>query len=123
MIRTTTRRLGQAAGRKMVADRESAGGRRRTRKSKAQREPAFEASLDRLEEIVDLLEAGELPLEKSLTLFEEGVELSRRCNTRLDEAERRLEVLVRRADGRDEAEPLAEDEFLAGNESAGGDTD
>jgi exodeoxyribonuclease VII small subunit len=105
----------------MVTDRGSAGGRRRTRKSKGSGEPAFEASLDRLEEIVELLEAGELPLEKSLALFEEGVELSRRCNSRLDEAERRLEVLVRRADGHDAVDPLAEDEFLTGGEKDGDD--
>jgi exodeoxyribonuclease VII small subunit len=73
---------------------------------------SFEDSLARLEEIVDLLEAGDLPLEKSLALFEEGVALSRRCNQRLDEAERRLEVLVRHADGREDVEPLPEDEFL-----------
>jgi len=107
----------------MVTDRNSGGGQRRTRKAKGDGETAFEASLDRLEEIVELLEAGELPLEKSLTLFEEGVELSRRCNSRLDEAERRLEVLVRRADGRDEADPLTEDEFLTDAEDAGDDSD
>jgi exodeoxyribonuclease VII small subunit len=107
----------------MVTDRDSGGGQRRTRKARGAGEPAFESSLDRLEEIVELLEAGELPLEKSLTLFEEGVELSRRCNTRLDEAERRLEVLVRKTDGRDEADPLTEDEFLADGEDAGDDSD
>jgi len=55
---------------------------------------SFEASLERLETIVGRLEAGDLPLEESLELFEKGVELSRRCNATLDSAERRIEILV-----------------------------
>jgi exodeoxyribonuclease VII small subunit len=57
-------------------------------------EPAFEPSMTRLEEIVRLLEGGTLPLEESLALFEEGVKLSRRCLTVLNEAERKVERLV-----------------------------
>ena len=55
----------------------------------------FEASLAALEKIVHDLERGELPLEKSLELFEQGVLLSRECQERLNEAERRIEVLLR----------------------------
>jgi exodeoxyribonuclease VII small subunit len=61
----------------------------------------FESSLAALEKIVRELERGELPLEKSLELFERGVRLSRECQERLQEAERRIEVLLQR-DGGDE---------------------
>ena len=59
----------------------------------------FESSLKELEEIVEQLEAGDLPLERSLELFEQGVKLSRDCQQRLDEAERRVEVLLKNTDG------------------------
>jgi len=59
----------------------------------------FEASLAALEKIVRELERGELPLEKSLELFERGVRLSRECQERLQEAERRIEVLLQRDGG------------------------
>jgi exodeoxyribonuclease VII small subunit len=55
----------------------------------------FEAALQRLEQIVDQLEAGNLSLEESLQVFEEGVGLARRCVKYLDEAEKRIEVLTR----------------------------
>ncbi len=60
----------------------------------------FEASLEELERIVGELEQGELPLEKSLELFEQGVKLSRECQERLNQAERRIEVLMRDNQGR-----------------------
>jgi exodeoxyribonuclease VII small subunit len=60
----------------------------------------FESSLTALERIVRELERGELPLEKSLELFEEGVRLSRECQERLNEAERRIEVLLQDNEGR-----------------------
>ncbi len=59
----------------------------------------FEASLASLEKIVRELERGELPLEQSLELFERGVRLSRQCQERLQEAERRIEVLLQRDGG------------------------
>lgn len=65
----------------------------------------FEKSLARLESIVARLEGDELPLEESLTLFEEGVGLVKRCSHRLVEAERRVERLVA-ADGDDTTAPL-----------------
>ncbi len=59
------------------------------------KEEGFEESLNSLEEIVRQLESGDLPLEKALELFEEGVTLARRCQTHLEEAERRVELLLR----------------------------
>jgi exodeoxyribonuclease VII small subunit len=55
----------------------------------------FETALKQLEQIVEQLEAGDLPLERSLELFEQGVRLSRDCQRRLDEAERRVEILLK----------------------------
>jgi exodeoxyribonuclease VII small subunit len=55
----------------------------------------FEDCLIRLEQIVGSLEAGNLLLEDSLKVFEEGIQLARRCARYLDEAERRIEVLVK----------------------------
>ncbi len=66
----------------------------------------FESSLTALERIVRDMEQGDLPLEKSLELFEQGVRLSRECQERLSEAERRVEVLLRDAEGRPFAEAL-----------------
>ena len=60
----------------------------------------FETSLDALEQIVRELERGDLPLEKSLELFEQGIRLSRECQERLNQAERRIEVLMRDNQGR-----------------------
>lgn len=61
---------------------------------------SFESSLEALEQIVHQLEKGELPLEKSLELFEQGIRLSRECQERLGQAERRIEVLLRDNQGR-----------------------
>src|SRR5436309_9287992 len=60
-----------------------------------EREPGFEASLSSLEKIVAQLESGDLPLERALELFEEGVGLARRCQAQLEEAERRVDLLIR----------------------------
>ena len=73
----------------------------------------FEDALRRLEQIVDQLEAGNLPLEESLKVFEEGVGLARRCAGYLEEAEKRIEVLTRDESGLLKTEPLA----LDGDES------
>ncbi len=69
-------------------------------------EKTFEASLAELEEIVTKLEDGDLPLEASLELFEKGIKLSRACRERLTNAERRIEILVKDADGGLRAEEL-----------------
>jgi exodeoxyribonuclease VII small subunit len=55
----------------------------------------FEEAMKRLEEIVGQLEKGEIPLEETLSLFEEGVKLSRFCREKLDEAEKRVEILLK----------------------------
>jgi exodeoxyribonuclease VII small subunit len=57
--------------------------------------PTFEEALAGLEAIVEQLEAGELPLEAALAAFEQGVRLSRLCAEQLEDAERRISVLVR----------------------------
>jgi exodeoxyribonuclease VII small subunit len=73
-------------------------------------EKKFERALARLEEIVQKLEQGDLPLEQSLKLFEEGIRLSRICNTRLEEAERKVEVLLKDKAGNMIAKPFEEEE-------------
>jgi exodeoxyribonuclease VII small subunit len=70
----------------------------------------FEDALQRLELHVDQLEAGNLALEESLKVFEEGVGLARRCAKYLDEAEKRIEILTRDESGSLRAELLALDE-------------
>ncbi|MBV9302776.1 MAG: exodeoxyribonuclease VII small subunit [Acidobacteriaceae bacterium] len=57
---------------------------------------SFEASLEELERIVKELEKGDLPLEQSLALFETGMRLSAECKRQLEEAESRIEILMRR---------------------------
>lgn len=59
----------------------------------------FETSLEKLEKIVRELEQGDLSLEESLKLFEDGVKLSRECQERLSSAERRIEVLLKDGNG------------------------
>lgn len=82
---------------------------------------SFEASLEALEQIVRQLESGDLPLEKSLELFEQGIRLSRECQERLSQAERRIEVLLRDNQGRPVVgaftEPQTNDEGAAENEN------
>jgi exodeoxyribonuclease VII small subunit len=67
---------------------------------------SFEAALEGLEQVVARLENGALGLEKALETFEEGVRLARECESRLDRAERRVEVLLRTPDGSLRAEPF-----------------
>lgn len=65
----------------------------------------FEKKLKRLEEIVHKMEKGDLSLEESLKIFEEGVKLSRECNTKLGEAEAQVKILVgQNPDGSDKFE-------------------
>ena len=61
-------------------------------------EPAlsFEAGLKELEDVVKQLERGDLPLERALELFEKGVDLSKECRKQLEEAETRVEMLIKR---------------------------
>jgi exodeoxyribonuclease VII small subunit len=68
-------------------------------KKREARGASFEGSLMSLEKIVRELERGDLPLERSLELFEEGVRLSRECQERLNSAERRIELLLHDNEG------------------------
>jgi len=76
----------------------------------------FESSLEELERIVRQLEQGELTLEKSLELFEQGVKLSRDCQERLSQAERRIEILMRDNQGRASVRPFDPDTELSGSD-------
>ncbi|MCS6804089.1 MAG: exodeoxyribonuclease VII small subunit [Acidobacteriota bacterium] len=77
--------------------------------TKATREPTFESALKELENIVEQLERGDLPLEKSLELFERGIGLTRICQQRLDEAERKIEMLVQTQNGQTTTVPFDAD--------------
>lgn len=75
------------------------------------RPPDFEKSLQELEQLVERLESGELPLEEALKTFERGVALTRECQSALQSAQTRIDVLVKRggefqAQPFDEAQPL-----------------
>lgn len=66
----------------------------------------FEEALKKLEKIVSKLEEGEISLEESLKLFEEGIRLSRFCNQKLDEAEKKVEILMKGKNGVLRPEPF-----------------
>ena len=66
----------------------------------------FEDSLKKLESIVDQLERGDLPLEDSIKLFEEGVNLSNACKKELETAEGKVQILLKQRDGSMKAEPF-----------------
>ena len=67
----------------------------------------FEDALSKLESIVGKLESGELSLEESLNAFEEGIRLSRICSKQLDEAERKIEILIKGENGQLRIEPFS----------------
>jgi exodeoxyribonuclease VII small subunit len=68
----------------------------------------FESGLAELEKVVKELESGDLPLERSLELFEKGVSLSETCRRQLQDAETRIEMLIKK-DGKYQAEPFRPD--------------
>ncbi|RMF47955.1 MAG: exodeoxyribonuclease VII small subunit [Deltaproteobacteria bacterium] len=70
----------------------------------------FEQSLKDLEALVERLESGDLPLEESLACFEQGVALAARCQKQLQQAEARIEQLVRDRDGQLKTEPFEQGE-------------
>ncbi len=76
----------------------------------------FVLRLKKLEGVVEKLEAGDLPLEESIGLFEEGVRLSQICGRKLEEAERKIEMLVREQDGSLKAVPFASEPEGEGRE-------
>ncbi len=59
----------------------------------------FEKAMKKLEQIVQALESGDLPLEKAINIFEEGVKLSKFCSNKLDETEKRVTILMQDAEG------------------------
>jgi exodeoxyribonuclease VII small subunit len=67
----------------------------------------FEDALEKLEKIVSKMEEGDLPLEESLKYFEEGIRVSRFCNQKLDEAEKRVEILLKDKEGKVNPEPFS----------------
>ena len=67
---------------------------------------SFEKGLARLEEIVEQLEGGDLSLDQSLKIFQEGIELFRYCSQKLNEAQAKVEKLVKLADGKFKLEPF-----------------
>ena len=77
----------------------------------ADKKQTFETSLKELERIVRRLEEGDLPLEDSLKLFEDGVKLSRECQERLNQAERRIEVLLKDENGNPKLEIIKSEDL------------
>ena len=84
----------------MAAKKGSGGG------AAAESPLAFEPAMERLEEVAEELESGELSLEDSLKHYEEGMKLSRQLTKMLDHAEKRIEKLKAGEDGEPETEPL-----------------
>ncbi len=74
-----------------------------------QEKPTFEEALKRLEHIVERMEQGDLPLDESLVLFQEGIELSRICTRQLNAADEQVRKLVRVENGRFVIEPFESD--------------
>jgi len=79
--------------------------------------PDFEQALAELESLVERLERGDLPLDEALKTFERGVELTRQCQTVLQAAQQRVEILLKRS-GRAEVEPFSVPDDEAGSPAA-----
>lgn len=77
----------------------------------------FEDALKKLEKVVSKLEEGNIPLEESLKLFEEGIRLSRFCNQKLEEAEKKVEILLKNKGGIIKTEDFDPSRYSAGNNS------
>ena len=88
-----------------------------TQTPKSSNSNCFERNLERLDGIVRELEDADLPLEKALLLYEEGMKLSEVCHTQLEEAEGKVEILTKKAGGKVVAEPFdAGDKAVASDE-------
>ena len=74
------------------------------------KELSFETAFNQLEEIVDVLESGDLQLEKSLAKFEEGIKLSRICTEKLEKAQKKIELLLKDSKGNFKFEDLDSDD-------------
>ena len=78
--------------------------------TKPEKPESFEKNLERLDAIVQQLEDTELPLEKALQLYEEGMKLSEVCHKQLEEAEGRVQILMKKSGGKVTAEPFESEE-------------
>ena len=78
----------------------------------------FETAFQKLEKIVQRLEGEEMPLDESLQLFEEGIKLSRFCHQRLEEVEKKIELILADAKGQPVTEPFEDEELHDGEEVA-----
>ena len=67
----------------------------------------FEQAMKQLEKIVQDLESGDMPLEKSIKTFEEGIQLSKFCSEKLDETEKRITILMQNSDGKVSETPFS----------------
>lgn len=76
----------------------------------AEKKPSFEKDLEKLEETVRALEEGGLALDDSLKRFEEGIKLAGRCEKALTEAEKKIEILLKNAQGKLQSQPFSEPE-------------
>ena len=89
-------------------------------KSIKNKEPRFEQLFERLETIVNQLEDGDIELEEALNAFEEGMKLSQALNERLNQAQEKVELLIKNTQGEIEAAPLNRSSFRdEGEEDAG----
>jgi len=79
-------------------------------------EKSFEAAMQRLEQIVQMLENGNLPLEESLKIFEEGMKLIKYCTAKLEEAERKVSILIQESGGEYVQVPFIEEKEQGENE-------
>ena len=75
---------------------------------KAEKTQTFEKALARLEEIAAEMESGDLGLEKMVASFEEGQKLVKICSSKLNEVEKKIEMLVKKSDGTETTEPFGE---------------
>lgn len=80
-------------------------------------EQKFEKDLERLEQLVEALEEGGLSLDDALKRFEEGIKLARRCEKTLADAERKIEILSKNAQGDVTSEPFGDDEEATGDDA------
>ena len=81
----------------------------------------FEMAMKQLEQIVQDLETGDMPLEKAIKKFEEGIKVSKYCSEKLDESEKRITLLMRDSDGKNASEiPLVNEDEISDKNSDDG---
>ncbi len=90
---------------------------------KAKKPQGFEKSLERLESVVEEMEGGDLSLEDMIKRFEEGQKLIGFCSKKLDEVERKIEMLIKKDNGETEAVPFEDDADVPGDEEDTGEAE